>query len=69
MNDRIRTIASFILVGAGAILVITGIGGGGFDFTTGEWFINTRTTPTENRIIGGLLIVFGVLLSRLKHRQ
>lgn len=66
MNRRIRTIVSAVFVGVGVILLVTGIGGGGFDFTTGEWFVNTRTTPTENRVVGALLVGFGVLLSRLK---
>lgn len=66
MNTRIRFILSALFVVVGVILLLTGIGGGGFDFTTGEWSLSATTTPTENRIVGVLMIVFGVLFSRVK---
>jgi hypothetical protein len=66
VNMEIGPIVLVILVSVGMILLLTGVGGGGFNCTTGQWFVAERTTPTENRVVGAIMIAFAILLSRLK---
>ena len=50
------------------MILITGVGGGRYNFTTGQWFFNERTTPTQNRVVGAIFIAAGILLTRLRSK-
>ncbi|MGH7897005.1 MAG: hypothetical protein ACREQQ_03585 [Candidatus Binatia bacterium] len=68
MSKDIGPIVCAILVGIGLVLLITGVGGGGYSFTTGRWYFSHNTTPTETRIVGALMIAFVILLLTMKRK-
>jgi hypothetical protein len=68
VGKKIEVALCVFLVSVGAMILITGVGGGRYNFTTGEWFFNERTTPTQNRVVGAIFIAAGILLTRLRSK-
>ena len=69
MNRDLGPLILAVLVCLGTFFLVTGIGGCRYSFTTREWIINARTTPTDTRIIGGLMIGFAGLLWTMRSQS